>query len=329
MSSTTQRGRLKVHELSLTRQSLRGVWPALLTPWTDDDQVDEGRLADEIEFFAAAGVHGTYTGGTAGEFYAQDDATFSKLTRTACRAAQAANLPIQIGCTGLCTKTVKSRIRVALEHGADAIQLALPFWLALTDLEVLQFFHDVAEVAGSTPLVLYQTMRTKRRVDPPLIGTLCREIPTLIGIKDTGCDYQTIEAILADAPGLSVFGTDVDFMERMLHGACGTYSSVAGLNPRLMLAIYKHSSDGQFDRAAPLQDAVRRLVNDVIHPIGQDGLMDSALDRLQRVVGGGNVGLRCQPPYSSASSTHVEQVRRWCEREAPILLAQADAAFQL
>ncbi|MBA3482732.1 MAG: dihydrodipicolinate synthase family protein [Pirellulales bacterium] len=309
------------NQFTLTRSNLQGVWPALLTPWTEDDRIDEARLSAEIAAMGAEGVHGTYTGGTAGEFYAQDDATFEQLTEIACREAHRADLPIQIGCTALSTRVVKNRVRIALRNGADAIQLALPFWLPLADEEVYQFFRDVAQAAGDTPLVLYQTMRAKRRVDPPLLGELSRATPTLIGIKDTGCDYDVMQRIVADAPDLAVFGTDVDFLERMRLGARGTYSSVAGLNAGLMLAIYHHCAADRFDLAEPLQDAVRRLMYEVLHPISrEEGLLDSALDKLQRFVGGGLIGLRCQRPYRSATQQHVERVRQWCQREAPVLL---------
>ena len=313
-----------MNQPKLTRSNLQGVWPALITPWTDDDRIDEARLSAEIADVAAAGVHGTYTGGTTGEFYAQDDATFDHLTELACREAHRAGLPIQIGCTALSTRAVQRRVRIAFACKADAIQLALPFWLPLNDQEVIRFFGDVAQAAQGTPLVLYQTTRAKRRIDPPFLGELCRTIPTLIGMKDTGSDHETLQRIFADAPDLAVFGTDIDLLERMRLGARGTYSSVAGLNATLMLAIHRHCADGQFDLAKPLQDAVRRLMHEVLHPIGHEaGLMDSALDRVQRIVGGGNVGLRCQLPYRSATQAHIERVREWCRREAPILLEPA------
>jgi dihydrodipicolinate synthase/N-acetylneuraminate lyase len=316
----TQKGSPMVR-LSLTNENLRGVWPALITPWTADERIDEGLLVGEIQSLAQAGVHGTYTGGTTGEFYAQDDGIFAQLTKTTCREAEKAGLLIQIGCTALSTRTAQNRARFAIDCGASGIQFALPFWMPLDEQETLQFVSDLASAAGTMPLVLYQTMRAKRRIDPPLLGKICREIPTLIGMKDPSSDHETLKRIVADAPDLAVFGTDVDLLERMRLGGSGTYSSVAGLNAGLMLGIYNHCARGEFDQAEPLQDAVRRLMHEVLHPMSEsEGLVDSALDRIQRELGGGKVGLRSQKPYRAATSAHVEQVRSWCKQHAPALL---------
>ena len=57
----------------LTRKTLRGVWSALILPWTNRDTLDAERFAKEIRAYAGTGVSGLYTGGTTGEFYAQDE----------------------------------------------------------------------------------------------------------------------------------------------------------------------------------------------------------------------------------------------------------------
>ena len=305
----------------MTSETLHGVWAALLTPWTADDRVDEAAVEAEIHAFAAAGVHGLYTGGTAGEFYAQDDATFVGLTRLVCRTAANAGLPVQIGCTALSTRTVRARIAVARDCGADGVQLALPFWVSLDDRETLDFFAEVADAAGPVPLVLYQTPRAKRRIDPPLLGRLAEQAPTLIGIKDTAADTATFTEIRDSAPRLSVFGADCHLVERMKSGGRGTYSSLAGLNPRLMVEYYEDCRRGRWEDAGQVERSLQRLMGDVLRPIMREaGLADSAIDRVQRAAGGGTCGLRCARPYRSGRREHVERVIAWCRTNAPDLL---------
>lgn len=305
----------------LTRSTLRGVWPALITPWGDDDRVDDARLSAEVLHYAACGVHGVYTGGTTGEFYAQDDADFERITAVTCDAAREAGVPVQIGCTALSTRTVCARARRAVRDGADGLQVALPFWLEMKDDEVLGFFRAVADAAGDVPLILYHTMRAKRKLAPELIAALVERVPTLIGMKDTVANVDAVAAILRAVPGLAIFGAEHDLVAKTRAGTRGTYSSVTGLNARYVVALYDACAAGRWDEAMRLEAPVARLMTEALIPMVRDeGFMDSAVDRVQRIVGGGDVGLACQGPYRSATPLHVDRLRAWCAANAPELL---------
>ena len=54
--------------------------------------------------------------------------------------------------------------------------------------------------------------------------------------------------------------------------------------------------------------------------VKEDGLWDSAVDRVQRVAGGGVVGLRCQSPYRSGTEAHVKRLLAWTRKNTPELL---------
>ena len=304
----------------LTRQTLRGAWAALFVPWTDSNELDEARFIKECRSYGDTGVHGIYTGGTTGEFYAQDDRTFEAITRIACREGHTANLPVQIGCTTLSTRTTRARIRFAVEAGADGIQIAYPFWLELQPDEVLSFFKDIAAEAGTTPIILYHTSRAKRKLSPEEIGIIAREVPTFIGMKDTGCDVATLKAMLHEAPDLSIFGGET-FYDRMPHGGCGGYCSITGLNAAYVVEYYNLCAAGKWEQAKGHHLTIKRLLDEALLPMNrQEGLQDSAIDRIQRVAGGFDIGLRCQAPYRSGTPAHVQRLKDWCKQNAPVLL---------
>jgi len=308
---------------ALTRKTLHGVWHALIVPWTDRDEVDAARFAKECRAYAGTGVHGIYTGGTTGEFYAQDDESFKVITKIACDEGRAAGLPVQIGCSTLSTRTARQRIRLAVEAGADGIQIAYPFWLELQPDEALNFFKDVAKEAGPVPIIIYHTGRCKRKLSPEEIGVIAKEVPTFIGMKDTGCDIPTLKAMLKLAPDLSIFGGE-DFYERMPNGGRGGYCSITGLNAKYVVEYYNLCAAGKFEQAKGHHQIIKRLLDEALLPMNRnDGLWDSAIDRVQRVAGGGDVGIRCQGPYRSGTPAHVEQVKQWCRANAPQLLTSA------
>lgn len=305
----------------LTRKNLHGVWCALILPWNDRDQVDLRRLAQEVRGYAGTGVHGVYTGGTTGEFYAQDDATYEKITHTVVEQAHAVGLPVQIGATALSTATTIGRIRVAKQAGADAVQLALPFWLELKDDEVERYVAETLAAAGRTPIVLYLTSRSKRTIGPALLGRLAARHPTLLGTKDTGATVDEVRAMLAAAPDLAIFGGE-NFPARIPAGGRGGYCSITGFNAPKVVELYTLCAAGRLAEAKPLADAFHRYLHEaLIGPlVHESGLWDSAIDRIQRVAGGGVVGLRCQSPYRSGTEQHVRRLIAWVKKNAPELL---------
>lgn len=304
----------------LSRKTLHGVWCALIVPWTSRDGVDSRRFRREIRAYGGTGVHGVYTGGTTGEFYAQSDSVFARVTAIACEEARSCGLPIQIGASALSTLTVRRRIRVALKEGANAIQIALPFWLELEDDEVLRFVREIAEEAGATPIVLYLTSRSKRKIGPALFGELADAVPTFIGTKDTGSDSDTVRSLLRAAPDIAIFGGE-DFLERVPIGGRGGYCSITGFNARKVVELYELCAAGRMTEAKPLSEALARYLHEALVPlVKKQGLRDSAVDRIQRVAGGVDVGLVCQSPYRSGNERHVSEVISWVRRNTPELL---------
>jgi dihydrodipicolinate synthase/N-acetylneuraminate lyase len=305
----------------LTRSNLRGVWHALIMPWDKNDQIVESLLREQIRRVAKAGVHGVYTGGTTGEFYAQDDATYAQITKIVCDEAAKHNLPVQIGCTALSLRTTLLRAKVAKDAGAAGLQVAIPFWLELKDDEVMDFMRGLEAGAGGVPIILYNTSRCKRKVLPDMIGKLRDELPTFIGMKDTGCDVPTLKAMLAVAPDIAIFSGENDLTEKMAAGGKGTYSSVTGLCAPAVVDLYNLLATGRLDQAKPLQTAIYRVLFESLIPMVTDeGLLDSAVDRVQMIAGGLDIGVKCQRPYRSATMAHVERVKAWVKANTPILL---------
>lgn len=304
----------------LTRKTLRGVWSALIVPWTSRDTLDAKRFAKDIQSYAGSGLSGLYTGGTTGEFYAQDDETYEQITKVACRECHAIGLPVQIGVSALSTLTAIKRIRVAKKAKADGLQVALPFWLELKDDEVKRFVSEIAAAAGDTPIILYLSGRSKRKIGPTLFGQLAKEVPTFIGTKDTGLDAKGVKALLRKAPDMAIFGGE-DFYDKLPAGGTGGYCSVTGFNAPKIVELHDLCAAGKLKEAKPLSDAVHRFLYEALVPmVTKQGLWDSAIDRIQRVAGGGKVGLRCQSPYRSGTEQDVKRVIAWCRKHTPELL---------
>ena len=304
--------------------SLQGVWAAQPIAWDEHDEFDPGAYESDIAYLCSSGVHGVYSGGTTGEFYAIDFAEFVATNSVMLRTAHQAGVPVQVGVTAMCTREVVRRTRWAAQHGADGVQVALPSWLPLDDDEVVTFFGDVAEVAGSSYIVHYDTMRAKRTISPQLLLRVRGAAANLVGAKYSG-GLEFIPQVLEAAPGYVLFTGETELYEALRLGARGTYSSIVLTNPKLMLDFYQACVTGDDTVAQAIAARIERFSSEVIEPIyagvTEGGLWDSAIDRLQAVLNPNmRCGLRCRRPYRSATQADLYAVKGWIERNDPDLI---------
>ncbi|MBN2290854.1 MAG: dihydrodipicolinate synthase family protein, partial [Pirellulales bacterium] len=146
----------------LTRETFIGPWAGLPVAWTDDDRFDEATYRTDVVRCCRAGVPGVYTGGTTGEFYAMEFDEFQAVARATVEECHAHGKPAMIGCSSTYTLGAVRRAAYAAELGADAVQVALPFWMEIDDRDVVPFFKQVADASGGLPLSVYDTARAKK-----------------------------------------------------------------------------------------------------------------------------------------------------------------------
>lgn len=305
---------------TITRDQLCGIWAALPLPWQEDGSLDAEIYAQDIVSCCEAKVNGIYSGGTTGEFYAQDFEMYCEVNRVLTETAHEYDVPVQAGCTALSTEEVCKRARFAREIGADLIQVAIPFWLELDDAEVIQFFREVARAAGEVPIVHYDTARAKRRISPILYQRICHEVPTLWGTKFGGADVFSVKQITLANPNLKVFVGEHALASATPMGATGAYCALVLLNPAWMIEYYEACRDRRWNRAFEVQNEIGLLFS-TLRTLPTSGLQDSALDRLfGRVDGFLQCPIECKAPYRSGTEEDLEHLRSWTQKNLPHLL---------
>ena len=76
--------------------------------WDEDYRFDEATYARNIERTIAANVHGIYTTGSTGEFYALEFDEFRRMVDIECELCGKAGMPLQIGCCSDATSRSRS-----------------------------------------------------------------------------------------------------------------------------------------------------------------------------------------------------------------------------
>ena len=129
----------------LSRKEMIGPWAGFPTAWDQDLMFDEDTYRADLRRCCQAGVPGVYTAGTTGEFYAMEFDEWKAVTKATVEECRNCGTPVMIGVTSTYTLGVQRRAAYAAELQADAIQLALPFWMELDDRQLVPFFKAVTE----------------------------------------------------------------------------------------------------------------------------------------------------------------------------------------
>lgn len=300
---------------------VRGNWATLLLPLREDESIDYSLLEGELDYFIASRVNGIYSNGTAGEFYAQSEDEFEKVSALLAKKCQQAGMPFQIGASHMSPQISLDRVRRAKGLSPMAFQIILPDWFPPNMEEILAFMARMAAEAAPIPLILYNPPHAKRRLSPEEWLEVVRKVPQIVGIKVPGGDaawYAAMQPVMAQ---ISVFIPGHFLATGMAQGARGAYSNVACLQPRGAQWWYELCVS---DPRAGLKFQERLLVfwNSQIAPlVTEERYPNAAVDKMVAVIGGWLPGLktRMRWPYRSIDGARAAELGRAARRELPEL----------
>jgi len=232
---------------SAVEGTFEGIFVALVTPMTADQEIDYDNLRAIVEHMIAQGVQGIIPLGSTGEYYA-----LSPQERQAVAAATidavAGRVPVLVGINAGSTREVLEYARAAQGLGADGILLAAPYYSLPTADELVEHVCAVDGAIG-IPIMLYNyPARTGVDMTPDIVGRLA-ELNNVRYIKEsTGDPSRMSEIIRRCGESISVFcGCDTLAIEAFEMGAVGWVGGVVNVIPALHVEL--------FEKAVKLKDA--------------------------------------------------------------------------
>jgi 4-hydroxy-tetrahydrodipicolinate synthase len=264
----------------------KGIYPALVTPFTTDDQVDEATYRELIRFVLPH-VNGVVPCGTTGEFSSM---TLEEKQRAIeiCIDEVAGRVPVVAG-TG-CQSTLETveLTQWAKDAGATGALVVAPYFLKPAFNEVFDHYKQVDKIG--LPIVLYNI--------PQTAGTHYRwwtaegmglAFDNVIGMKDSSGDMPFFMAALEKLRGtIGLFvGHDEVVGAALLAGADGAILASANLVPDVWQEIYQAAQQGDAEfvrqRQKDLQILTRLLVRKGGPQAAKEGLRMIGLPGMSNV----------------------------------------------
>ena len=244
---------------------IKGIIPPILTPMNADESVNEKELRPQVNRMVEAGVHGIFAFGTNGESYALTPDEKIRILEIVVEETKH-RVPVYAG-TG-CVTTAETVVmsRKAQEIGADVLSVIVPWFAAASQDELYDHYKAVAE-AVDLPIVLYNIpARTGNALAPATVARLARDIPNVLGAKDSSGNFDNMKQYIELTSDLNkdfsiLSGNDSLILPALVFGGKGGIAGCANVFPHTMVEIYTAFIAGDMERAKKVQDSIRIFRN--------------------------------------------------------------------
>jgi 4-hydroxy-2-oxoglutarate aldolase len=247
---------------------VRGIFPALTTPFQADESVHLSALKENIQRYNKTGVAGYVVLGSTGEsvMLSRDEADSIFVT---VRDAAASEKLLIAGTGAESTAETIVRTKRAAELGYPVALVKTPYYYKPVYRAETYIQHYRAVADGSpVPILLYSVPQfTGITLETPEILKLA-EHPNIIGIKDSSGHIQRLGEIVAGARSdfRVLTGSSAVVFPALVLGAQGAVLALASALPEKCAELFDLTQNGQHEKARELQllliAASRSIVSD-------------------------------------------------------------------
>lgn len=239
----------------------KGLYTALITPFTNDNKIDYSALENILNQQIDGGVTGLVVLGTTGESPTITDTERTELVKFICDHAKG-KLQIIVGTGANSTdKTIKlSQEAEAL--GADGLLVVNPYYNKPTQEGLFQHFSTVAN-SVNIPIMLYNIQgRTAVNLETDTLIRLSKN-KNIVAVKEASGDIsQMMDVISKTSSDFTVLsGDDGLTYPLMALGGNGVVSVLSNILPNEMTSLVENSSNGNFNDAKEMHYKLLPLMN--------------------------------------------------------------------
>ncbi len=238
----------------------RGVYTALITPFTDIGTVDYQALERIVENQIEAGIDGLVPCGTTGESPTLSHEEHDRVIAQTIKYAKG-RVPVIAG-TGSNATTEAIRLsQHAEDAGADALLLVNPYYNKPTQKGLYLHFRAIAE-SVRIPCILYNIKgRTGVNLETETLSSLERDCSNIVAVKEASGSLEQMEDVIeTTSSGFSVLSGDDNLALNLIRmGGDGVISVASNLFPREMVRMIHSALEGNWDESERIEAVLSPL----------------------------------------------------------------------
>ena len=250
----------------MTNVDWNGVYPAVLTPFKNDDSIDFTTFTLNLEAQLEAGIDGVILGGSLGEASTLSNEEKISLLRYTKQLVQK-RVPVIMNIAEQATSEAVAAATTAEKNGADGLMLLPPMRYKADNNETVQYFKTVA-ASTALPIMIYNNP-----VDYKIMVTLdmfeeLAKISNIKAVKESTRDVSNITRMInrfGDRYKI-LCGVDPLAMECLCMGADGWVAGLVDAFPKETVAIYRLIKAGYYQEALKIYRWFLPVLELDVHP---------------------------------------------------------------
>ena len=244
--------------MAFTANQMKGVIPALVTPFDREGNFDPARTRQVVRFLLGKNVHGLYLTGSTGEGFLMSPEERKEAVEVVLEEVNG-KIPVIVHIGAIGSKISADLAIHARKAGADGVSSVPPFYFKFGPENIRRYYEEVA-AAAELPLFLYN-IALAGAMDFSLIRQLS-QIPGVAGMKFTAPAQHEFLRIRQELPKDFVIfsGADEMAMSGFAYGADGIIGSFYNLIPEVFLTLYAAYQKGDNETMLRMQDMANKVI---------------------------------------------------------------------
>ena len=237
----------------------KGSIVALVTPMSDNGEIDYSALAELVDFHLEEGTSAIVSVGTTGESATLNHKENIAVIKETCKLVNG-RIPVIAGTGSNSTSEAVELTQEAKNIGVDACLLVVPYYNKPTQKGMYQHFSYVAK-SVDIPQILYNVPgRTVADMLPETAIELSK-ISNVVGIKEASGDNSRVAVLLdgTDKNFAVLSGEDSTIYDFMVAGGQGIISVTANVAPKLMQQMCNAFTENNLNKAKEIHQKLSPL----------------------------------------------------------------------
>jgi dihydrodipicolinate synthase/N-acetylneuraminate lyase len=244
----------------------KGIFPALTTKFTANDELDLGMFEKNLDAQLKAGVHGIILGGTLGEASVLTNPEKEELVKFAVSSING-RIPTILNIAEGSTSVAIEQAKLAEAWGAEGLMLLPPMRYKSDHRETVEYFKAIAR-STSLPIMIYNNpIDYKTEITPDMFEDLV-VMPNIQAVKESTREVSNVTRLINRfGDRLSILcGVDTIALEELMLGANGWVAGLVCAFPAETVAVYRLVKAGRLAEAINIYRWFMPLLELDLHP---------------------------------------------------------------